>query len=293
MRKRTGWYDRIEHSKISQEWVRLHCKNVTKRELELLKIVYYRKLLRRDHLEIIHSGYRNLSQRTNVLNRSINKLFSLSCLDKVHEEAEFMKGNFPAILSVDRAGAILINKPYKQRIPTKKRVIGNETIIFREIPNSLIHTNGINKLEVDTILFTEEHGYKFKWRLERDNYKEFFWNKEKIGLKPDVLLILNADNKIYFFFIEYDTGTEDNRHAKNFPTLLHKMENYHKYKSIGQWKSEDWAKKFNAPFPLVLFVTEDEKRIEYIKEKGGKIGLRVDAVLSSNYIEGLASLIKG
>jgi hypothetical protein len=287
---RSGWYERIEYPRINEDWVKLHCKNITRRERELLRIINYRKLVRRDHLEILSPDYRTISMRTNVLNRSIKKLFEKSCIDKVHEEPEFMTGNLPAIVAVDRAGAIILGTNFKQRIKHIKRIINNETKIFREIPPNYPHLHGINKLEVDTTLWALERGYKFKWYLEQNNKKTFSYNGEDIGLIPDVFLILNTNPRIFLFFLEYDTGTEDNRRAKTFPTLLEKMEKYQKYKAIGAWKDEWWAKKINAGFPLVLFITDDDRRIDFIKERGSKIGLHVDAVYSSNYIKKLDSL---
>jgi hypothetical protein len=91
------------------------------------------------------------------------------------------------------------------------------------------------------------------------------------------------------YFIEYDTGSENRGYSKTFPVLLEKLDKYQKYKMLNGWREEWWAKKINTDFPLLLFVTEDEKRIKYIKETGAKMGLIIECLLSSDYIKFLNS----
>lgn len=282
--KRKKWYEREEVRRINKDWVDINCK-FTERELKILELVYYRKMVRRDHLEILHDGYRNIPRRTNVINRSIKKLFDKMCLDKVHEEQEYMKGNKPCILSVDRAGCIILDKPFNRRFEIEKRFINNKELILRKLPSYYNHVHGVNQLEIATLEFCLENNFEIIiWNLEEDNLKEFEYNKEKIILKPDIFVILNI-GKPLIYFIEYDTGSENRGYKNNFPTILDKLEKYQKYKSINLWQVEWWAKKIKTNFPLLLFVTEDEKRVEYIKQKGKTLGLKVDCVLSNEYKE--------
>lgn len=290
---RKGWYEREEISKITHDWVRLNCKNITRREKELLQIVNERKLVRRDHLEIIHDGYRNVGDnRTSILNRSVKKLFEKLCIDKVHEEAEFMSGNLPAVLALDKAGAIVLglDKRFRRRIKHTHKFIGNEKYVFRELPNNYPHIHGVNDLEVRTKLFCEEFGLQIvKWDLEEKNAKIIMFN-ERFSIIPDVFMMLRINNKPFSSFIEYDTGMEDHRYKDEFPTIRDKLEKYQKYKLSGSWKSEKWA-KFSG-FPLLLFVTEDNSRVSYVNDKGGKLGLRVVALHTGQYEETLKSILK-
>lgn len=294
--KKRGWYERENINRITHDWVSSHCKNLTRREKELLKIVNDRKLVRRDHLEIIHRGYRNAGDsRTSVLNRSIKKLFDKMCLDKVHEESEFMKGNNPSIVALDRAGAMVLNTPFKRRIKQKSRLIGTEKYVFRELPSNYKHIHGVNELEVKTIILSENMNFDVvRWDLEHKNAKIVQYN-EKFTIIPDIFTIFRLNfnnNKPFLAFIEYDTGYEDHRYKDSFPTIRDKLEKYQKYKLSGSWKNEWWCKKIKTGFPLLIFVTEDEKRVRYTNEKGKALGLRVLAIHSERYekeLEGLLS----
>lgn len=289
-----GWYERLEVPTINNDWVQLNCKNITNREMNLLKIINERKLVRRDHLEIICEEYRNAGEkRTSVLNRSIRKLFDKMCIDKVHEEAKYRNGNFPAIVALDRAGAIVLglNKQFKRRIKhDEMRIIDTKKYIFRSLPSNYLHIHGINELECQTILLGEELGFNvFKWDLEEKNTRLFMYN-ERIILIPDIFMILRVNNKAFLAYIEYDTGKEDYRHKDKFPTLREKLEKYQKYKLSGTWKNEKWAEF--SPFPLILFVTEDKSRISYVNEKGKKLGLKILAFHSDEYKDNLRTLLK-
>lgn len=289
---RTGWYEREEINKITEDWVKLNCKNVTKREKELLKILNRRKLIRRDHLEIIHPSYRNAGkQRTNILNRSIRKLFDKMCIDKVHEEKELMKGNTPAIISLDKAGAFLIGTKFRRRIRHNKRMVGNQTYVFRKLPANYLHVHGVNELEVKTIQLCENNDFDLiRWDLEQENAQKMHF-EENYTLIPDIFTIIKSKNKLLLAFIEYDTGTEDDGRKDKFPTIRSKLKKYKLYSNSGLWKKRDWAMKINTEFPILLFVTEDKKRINYINEKGNSMGLRVIAMHSSEYVEKMGNLL--
>lgn len=289
---RRSWYERNEEHRISEDWVKLHCKNITKREKRLLEIVYERRIVRRDHLEIIHEDYRNIPRRTNVINRSIKKLFDCMALDKVHEKPEFMEGNLPAIVAIDKAGSIILNKPFKRRIKQEKRIINQKEMIFREIPPNFSHFHGINALETITIQWILSKNYKFKWFLAQYNEKRFKFNQEDVILIPDVFVVINANNSIFLFFLEYDTGTEDRGNKSRFPVIDEKLDKYRRYKATGVWKEEWWAKQVVTGFPLMLFVTEDPYRIDHINKESKKMGLHVDAILVSDYTKKLDSLVE-
>ena len=289
---RKGWFERNEVAKINHDWVKMHCKNITNREKELLRIVQERKLVRREHLEVIHPEYRNAGQRrTSILNRSIKKLFEKMCLDKAHEEAEFMSGNLPAVLALDRAGAIVLglDKKFRRRIKHTSKMIGNKRYVFRQLPNNYPHIHGVNELEVETILLSEEMDFKIsKWNLEEKNAKIVMYN-ERFTIIPDVFMMLRVGNKPFTAFIEYDTGMEDHRHKDKYPTIRDKLEKYQKYKISGAWRSEKWAK--HSGFPMLLYVTEDKGRIAFVNDKGRLLGLRVVAMHKSEYRDKLKALL--
>lgn len=283
MRKRRSWYERFEVKRINADWVKTNVR-LTDREVELLKIINYRKLVRRDMLEIISPSYRYLSSknRTRIMNRSISKMFQSMVVDKVHEPQHFKRGNTPAVVALDRAGAIILGIPFKQRIRQIKQVLGGVEYIYRQLPINFRHINGVNQLEVDTILFCEETGNKLvQWVLEKPI--EIFYGQDKIVLIPDVLMELKINNKSLLAFIEYDTGSENIRY-KEPPTVRDKIIKYKKYMLSKLWENEF------PNFPLLIFVTEDNDRINFFNRKCKENGILGIGVYYKNYSSFLQNL---
>lgn len=284
---RKGWYERKEIQRVTLDWVKTNCR-LTGRENELLQLVYDRKLVRRDHLEVISESYRSAGEnRTILLNRAITKMFRKMILDKVHEVQEIGKGNSPSIVALDKAGSILLGVPHKQRITHVSTKFNNMCYITRFLPSNFKHINGINQLEVDTILFCEDSNNKLiRWKHEIA--RPFIYNGEEILFIPDVLVELNLKGKQFLGFLEYDTGSENLRHKSEFPIINKKLINYRRYKA-----SNIWVQDYKY-FPMILFVTEDDKRIPYFNNKCREYGLQGLGIYSENYtvvLEHLANMV--
>ncbi|UUV46407.1 replication-relaxation family protein [Bacillus phage vB_BanS-Thrax3] len=247
-------------------------------------IVGQRKLVNREHLEILVPSYRHLgNNRTRLINRSIRKLFDNMCLDKVHEKQDLGKGNSPCIVALDRGGSLLLGLSHKKRIPHKKMSINGKDYITRSIPSVYRHANGVNQVEVDTILFCEKNGFEIvNWEHEKG--REFTYNNQQILMIPDSTIKLRMKNKNLNIFLEFDTGTEGIRSKKSFPIILEKVFNYKKYKSSKLW-SEDFKN-----FPLVFLVTEDEHRIPYFNQKCKENGIQGFGIYHENYTKVLQHL---
>jgi hypothetical protein len=285
-RSRKGWYERKEIQKVTLDWVKMNCR-LTEREKLLLQLINDRKLVRRDHLEIIAEPYRHAGKsRERILNKSINKLFNSMCLDKVHEEQDLGRGNLPAIVALDKGGSIFLNIPHKRRISQERKIINNETYIFRSLPVYYRHVNGINQMEVDTILFCEDNNYQIlEWKHEHP--LNFHYGSERIGLVPDIYMSIKIGKKKLFAFIEYDTGSENHRYKSEFPVLRDKIVKYKKYYGTDLWK------EYATYYPVIIFVTEDPKRIPYINTKCKEMKLRgvgAEPDTYTNVLERLASL---
>lgn len=272
---RSKWYEREEVGKITLDYVKSNCR-YTKREKELMEIINERKLVRRDMLEIISPSYRNIGKnRTRLINKSLNKLFTQSCIDKVHEKQIMTKGNTPAIFSIDRAGSIILGQKHTQRIRQVKKSVGSKRYIHRELPLNFRHINGVNSLEVETINFCEDSDAEIlNWSIEKECV--FYYGQEKHVLIPDVKLSLKVNEKVYNIFLEYDTGSENIRY-KEPPIIKNKILNYRKYKL-----SKIWENEFNN-FPIVVLVTEDEKRTNFFNQKCKENGIIGVGVYRSNY----------
>jgi hypothetical protein len=237
-------------------------------------------------LEIISPSYRNAGDgRTKILNNSITKLFRQMCLDKIHEKGEIGKGNYPCTVALDKAGSILLEVPHKRRIIHKVTKYNNEIYITRTLPSNYRHINGINKLETDTILICDNMGYTIeKWKHEVP--KEFYYGDDKVALIPDVTVEISRNDKSPFLgFIEFDTGSENLRYKTNFPIIYDKVVKYKKYKSSMLWEDE-----FEY-FPILLFVTEDGKRIPYFNQKCKEFGVRGLGVYHDNYTKFMYKLL--
>jgi hypothetical protein len=206
------------------------------------------------------------------------------CIDKVHEKQEMGKGNKPFIIALDRGGSILLRIPHKRRIPIRKEVVRGQERIFRSVPSFFRHVNGINQLEVDTILFCIEHGFEII-RWEHEIPREFHYD-DKVVVIPDVTASIRFGDKTFNTYIEYDTGSENIRHKDRFPLILEKVVKYRKYKISRLWEDE------SPYFPVVLFVTEDERRIPYFNEKCEENKIRGVGVYHENYIEVLSHLAR-
>ena len=289
-RTREGWYEREELKKVTSDWVKSNCK-LTNRELELLELINDRKLVRRNHLEIISPSYRNLTNRTALINRAIKKMYKKMVLDKVHEVQIIGKGSNPSIVAVDKAGAILLGKQFKRRIIHNKNNFKGIELINRRLPANYRHINGVNEIEVKTILLCDELDYEIiLWELEKP--RTFLHNEIEITLIPDVLMIIKLDDVHLVLFIEYDTGSEGLREKE--PKIIEdKIIKYKRYKASLLWEQEQWQRYFKTSiFPIVLFVTEDEKRISFVNRKSKELGVQFLAVYNDNYIIVLQELIK-
>ena len=279
----SNWYYRNEIKRITRDWVEVNCK-ITAREKELLKLIYDRKLVRRDMLEVISPSYRVLGKnRTRLINRSIKKMYLNMCLDKVHEPQEFMKGNLPATLAVDKAGSIILDKAYKPRLKKIEKKIRGEKYLFRQLPSNYKHINGVNQLEVETILFCEENKMELtEWTLEKAI--EVYYGRDRVNLIPDVLMKLEAlyePVNAFYAYIEFDTSSENIRY-KEPPIIKDKVIKYKKYKL-----SKIWEKDFNQ-FPVVLLVTTEERRAEFFNKicrENGLVGLCIFYKNYKNFLE--------
>jgi len=290
-RTKRRWYERELIKRINRNWVEANCR-LTQRELELLKIIYDRKIIRRDLLEIIAPPYRNLGEnRTQILNRSIRKLFEQMCIDKVHEKQVFQKGNTPAFVAIDKAGAILLDRPFKQRIKTAIKNINGKEYVFRKLPSNYKHLHHIHLLEAETITFCEQNDCELIcWRIEDGNTKNFTFNNEAITLIPDVFAILKFQNKTLALFLEYDSGTENERHLQP-KTIQDKIIKYKKYYLSMLWQNEDWQIHFPRKiFPVLLFVAHDLKRIKFFNKIAEQQNIAGLGVIFKNYKNFLAKL---
>lgn len=281
----SGWYDRDEIGRVTKGWVHENVR-LTDREVNLLKIIRDRKIVRRDMLEVISSDYRYLgSNRTRIINRSLGKMFKNMCIDKIHEPKEFMKGNKPAMVSLDRAGSIILGVNHRQRIRHIANVVDGVKYIRRELPSGYKHINGVNMLEVKTINFCENSSIDiYNWKVE--NRIDFYYNRNKVSVIPDISMSLSGFKKFenkFHAYIEYDTGSESLRYLEP-PIIRDKILKYKMYKL-----SNLWSDKYPY-FPFLLLVTKDKSRISFFNDTCKKNGIVGVGVYYKNYDKFLSKI---
>ena len=205
-------------------------------------------------------------------------------IDKVHEVQEIGKGNTPCIVAIDKGGSIILGVPHKIRIPQRKTKFKQTYYVTRICPSNFRHINGINQCEVDTILFCEATNNELlKWKLEVAT--TFYYNQQEILFIPDVFVECKFKDKHWLAFIEYDTGSENHRNKDDFPVLSEKLDNYRKYKM-----SELWVDKYKY-FPMILLVTEDEKRVHWFTSKCRGLGLQGFGIYHNKYTNFLEAVL--
>lgn len=272
MSQRLKRWEREEVTQISASWVDENCRHrVTDRDLELGRLLVKRRLLRRDQVEILHPGFRGLSQSAAVVNRRLRILFDCHFIDRAFPRVMPGAGSSQAVISIDRAGAHLLDEPFKRVIKHQKDRLGN---IERILPADYKHTLGVNDFECSLVLGSERHGCELlRWRVEHQNLRRFNYNGDQ-QLRPDGFGIVRlANGKGRAFFVEYDTGSEDIRSRRRFKKLEAKFKAYAAFKSSGAWTQEDWAQSLKK-FPALVFLTEDKKRVEPLREIMKTLGIR-------------------
>lgn len=250
----------------------------------MLKLIYDRKLVRRDHLEIISKSYRHTGDnRTILINRAIKKMYNQMLIDKIQEPQKFGQGNTPLIVAIDKGGSIVLEVPHKKRITHQKSIVKGIPYVSRNLPSNYRHINGVNQCEVDTILFCERTNNSInQWKHEVAT--EFMHNGEKILFIPDVFLDIEINGKSLPIFIEYDTGSENPRRTTNIPVIYNKILNYRRYKV-----SKLWEDKYRI-FPALLFIVENEERIPYINSKCAENGIEGRGIYYKNFSKVLEHL---
>lgn len=253
-------YDRPEVKQVTKMWVKENCKNITDRDIGLLRLLLNnkRRLLRRDQLERLYPEFGS----TAVLNRRLKTLYRMHVLDKIYPSVGLGEGSSQQYICLDRAGILLLglekyNKPITtDLVGNRSLFLGWEHKVFINEYECMIR-EVVNNIGGKVILYKVEEPYYYS-----DN-----------RLIPDMFVFIMYGGKGYVFYIEVDLGTED------IPYIRDKLDKYKEYYMSRTWVKEKWTKAFSTPpFPRVLFITEDgrSKRVKTLRDhvEGGSIDFR-------------------
>jgi hypothetical protein len=263
--------ERPEVKLISKQWVRENCRNVTDRDLGLIKAVYQRRLVRRDQIEILYPEFPS----TDFLNKRLTKLYKQHIIDRTYPPVGLGEGSSKQHICLDRAGAILLgiekyNKPIN---PDKTLPLGWEhRIALNEYECIIRQTVKLLGAEIKLYQVEQPHAYL------------------DTKLIPDINCLITCNGKGYLFFIEVDLGTED------IPYVKRKLDSYVDYYMSREWLKEPWARVFKIPtFPRVLFLTENKrtKRQNSLQEHTKDSGVNFLIDFHENFREILRGIVKG
>lgn len=232
-------YERPVIKQITKQWVKENCKNITDRDIGLLKTIHdnKRKLLRRDQIESLYPCFAS----TDRLNKRIKALFHMHVIDKIYPPVGIGEGTSKQHICLDRAGLILLDVD-KYNKPIETDLQGN-----RSLHLGWEHKVMLNDYECSIRRIVAELGGEV---LQYEVEEPHPYNDSKII--PDILCLIRCNGKGYIFFIEMDLGTED------VPYVKSKLDLYVDYYMSRAWVSKPWAKTFKTPtFPRVLFFTEE------------------------------------
>lgn len=232
---------RPEIKQITKQWVKENCKNITSRDLGLLKLLYEnnRRILRRDQIETLYPEFAS----TDRLNKRLKLLYKMHVIDRVYPPVGIGKGSSQQHICLDRAGIILLGLE-KYNKPVNYDLHGNKCF-----PLGWEHKLKINDYKCNITNICKTIGAKI---LMYNVEKPIAYNGKK--LIPDIFCMLQYNNKGYLFFIEVDMGTED------IPYIKKKIDSYKELYLSKQWITQEWNKFFKNPtFPRVLFMTENSR----------------------------------
>jgi hypothetical protein len=267
-----GRYSRPEVKQITKQWVRENCRNVTERDLGLLKLLAdnKRRILRRDQIERLYPQFAS----TDRVNKRLRTLFNMHLIDKVYPPVGIGEGSSKQHICLDRAGIILLELDrYNKMLDSN-----------RSLPLGWQHKVMVNEYECCiTQLMTELDGQIILYEVEEVHALR------DTKLIPDILCLLKVNGKGYLFFIEVDMGTED------IPYVKAKLDMYKDYYMSRQWVVKPWGKVFKTPtFPRVLFLTENRpKRRKTLQDYTGDSQVRFFFGSHDSFKDLLMGIIKG
>ena len=230
-------YERPEVKQITRQWVRENCKNITERDLGLLKIIQQHRIIRRDQLQVLYPEFPS----TDFLNKRLKMMYQKHLIDRIYPAVGLGKGSPKQHVCLDRAGAILLDlEKFNKPIQIDQQGV-------RSLPLGWEHRIALNqyKCSIVEVCKSLDAQLKLCW-IERP----YVYNDTKII--PDITCLILHKGKGHLFFLEVDLGTEDTLYIKK------KTDNYKDYYVSKRWYNEKWAQVFKTPvFPQVLFFTEN------------------------------------
>jgi hypothetical protein len=268
-------YYRPEVKRITREWVRDNCKHVTERDLGLLRLIYNKRILRRDQIERLYPEFAS----TDRLNKRLKVLYQKYLIDKVYPDVGLGQGSSKQHVCLDKAGLILLEaEGYNS--PIYFNSVGQ-----RSLRQGWEHKVTLNEYECMIREVTNEIGAEVKM-YEVEKSHPYLDTK----LIPDIFCLIKYKGKGYTFFIEVDLATE------TVPQLKDKIDSYRDYFLSKSWTKQPFASLFKNPmFPRILLFTEENhtRRVNILEEYTDEWSLRFTYGFHSQFKQKLEDILKG
>ena len=228
------------------------------RDLEILKALYFHRVLRQDHLQHLFFTSKERAQKR------LRKLFNHAYIDRIFV-VRAKGGKTPNHYVLDRKGADLLKAEFPELEITWYHSYKDLSDMY------LRHAVPLNDIMVHIYAASEAHGFiirkwftqaQLKATQERVSITNLNGKSVKVPLQPDSYFEIAAHGKLYPCFVEYDGTTQSGNVIKQ------KILAYKAY-----YESERFTQVYGRRSFRVLFVTEGGKRMANLKTWTEELGI--------------------
>jgi hypothetical protein len=225
--------------------------NLTKRDIEVLKLLYYNRFLHGGQIAELFYKYKNdeVNLRRDVIAR--RRLWKMIKNKLVKEYVPY--ANKKKIYALDDAGVELVCS-----------IVGTKYENYAKRENILNmglmeHSLEINDFYINLSNYCRDHNYTIKtFQVERHNRRTFTHNKQSYTFQPDIFFIItNATGKGKVYYAELDRNTEA---PKKFAKKVINYEAFYHQ----ELQKEDWNNQNIRPDIIVL--CDNKNRLERLQE---------------------------
>jgi hypothetical protein len=269
-RIRRSRHEREEVGIITNEWVEMNCARITKRDMEILKLLARFPVMSSRHIRTL-TPFREISRGQQRCNDRIRILYDLHCVNKQSPLLPPGQGTSVQYVWLDRAGAKLLGiENFRRR---------------KSLPQDYLHSAGI--LDVHCAITEMEHEGELEIKYHAIEQRHPSW-----PLIPDLLYILRMEKKGYICIVEVD------RCEKKEKDEIEKIESYRDWQLSNQWLQEEWANIMPVPrFPRIIYAFDESKpkwkgRATRLRRAAERCGLKFTTCSISDIDQTIRALSK-
>lgn len=208
---------------------------LTERDIEVVSTVSQYRLLSQSQIQRLHFPSKNTAQVR------LSLLWQHHYLKRINTPGDVTS---EMLYTLDTQGVRLLKQRSSQGLPTVPiRTYRGATLN----PLALAHTLALADIRICAWLSAKQHGYQLRqWLDDQDTRKKpdkIQLEQRLVPIVPDAYLQLAANNQVFHYFLEYDSGTE------NLTTIERKLRAYQVY-----FQSNKCIARYTTSKIRVLFV---------------------------------------